>query len=93
MRVTDDTPALLRAIDTKLEAHLVQAGEIVVPPAKALAPVKTGALRDSIHAEVTHHKLTVGSTVPYGPKMEVHQPHLRPALHGKMPEIRRIFSK
>ena len=93
MQIKDNTPALLRVIDTKIEVCLGQSGDVVVPDAKQRAPVRIGTLRDSIHAEVTHHKLTVGSTVPYGPKMEVHQPHLRPALHGKMPEVKRIFTE
>lgn len=93
MRIKDNTPALLKAIDDKIESCLGQSGDVVVPAAKANAPVLSGALRDSIHDEVTHHKLTVGSTMPYGPKMEIRQPHLRPALHGKMPEIKRIFTK
>lgn len=92
MLLKDNTPALLSAIDDKIEDCLVQVGEIVVPPAKAAAPFKTGALRDSIHAEVEERKVTIGSTVPYGPAMEIHQPHLRPALHGSMNRIRRIFS-
>ena len=93
MRTKDNTTAVLRAIDDKIERCLVQAGNIVVPPAKAGAPFKTGALRESIQAEVTHHKVTIGSTVPYGAKMEIYQPHLRPALHGSMPEIKRIFTE
>lgn len=92
MRIKDNTTAVLKAIDDKIEACLGQSGAVIVPPAKAGAPFKTGALRRSIRAEVTHHKLTVGSTVPYGAKMEIHQPHLRPALHGSMNRIRRIFS-
>lgn len=93
MKITDNTPALLAAIGTKIEDCLGQVGDIIVPPAKAGAPFRTGTLRRSIHAEVTKNKLTVGSTVPYGPAMEIHQPHLRPALHGKMPAVKRIFSK
>lgn len=93
VRIKDNTAAVLKAIDDKIEASLGQAGAIVIPPAKAGAPFKTGALRASIHAEVTKDKVIIGSTVPYGPAMEIHQPHLRPALHGKRGAIRKVFEE
>ncbi len=216
VKITDNTQAFLVAIDDRIETRLVRVGKVVAARAKALAPVKTGALRRSIHAEIdpielmqetrkalgltkpaairyrrplkfprpfvayyqpgrrrrytipteeqykqmmkkyrkkmrratilsigpqttyrsvlahelahevapptrydvfrswfmgqrpfheaayakaqrrtrrVMRKVVVGSTVPYGPKMEVHKPHLRPALHGSKAEIKRIFAK
>jgi len=89
----DNTQGLLRAIDDKVEKSLVEVAELVKDAAVAGAPEKTGDLKRGIRAEVGKNKVTVGSTVPYGAIQEVKQPHLRPALHGKLLAIRRIFRK
>lgn len=91
MIIQDNTAAVLRAIDDKITDRLTKAKTIVVNAAKKNAPVLSGDLRNSIEGEVSGHKLSVGSTVSYGDIQEVRQPHLRPALHGSTPELRRIF--
>jgi hypothetical protein len=78
-RVTD---ALLGDIDMRLR----QAGEAVVAEARALAPVRTGALRSSIHYTVADRTLVIGVEVPWGVFQEFGtrfmrpHPYLRPAL-------------
>lgn len=93
MKIQDNTQELLRAIDDKAGKCLAESGNLVKDTAKAGAPKKTGDLQRSICVETTDNKVTIGSTVSYGAIQEIEQPHLRPALHGKLPAIKRIFGK
>lgn len=94
MKITDNTPALLAAIDAKIEDALTEVGQVVEQEAKRIVPVRTGRLRDNIKAlPPAKGVVVIGSDVPYAPFVEVRKPYLRPALHGSMNRIRRIFSK
>ena len=67
--------------------------------AKGLAPVRTGALRDSITASVETESLTaiIGSDLDYaifvelGTRKQAPQPYLRQALSSSTTEIQGIF--
>ena len=70
----------------QMAAYLEEIGARIVARAQDLAPVDTGALRDSITAEVEAGVLTVGSDLPYAAAQEFGtaripaHPYLRPAL-------------
>lgn len=77
-------------------------GEIVADEAKALAPVRTGRIRDSIRAGRGKTKAVVRAgfkTVPYAPVIhygwQEHniqpQPYLLQALQNKRDEVIRVF--
>lgn len=55
------------AISGALEA-VISESEV---QAKALAPVKTGALRDSIVGQVTGNQAVLGASVPYADDVEL----------------------
>jgi len=86
-------------IDTYLDRKMHQAGEAIVARAQALAPVRTGALRNSIAYVVAYneaggrHTLSIQVGVPYGVYQEfgtrnmAPHPYIRPALN----EIGRIW--
>ena len=94
IKITDNTPALLSAVDDKIEDALTEAGQVVEQEAKRIVHVVTGATRDSIDAlPPAKHQVAIGSPLGHAPYLEVYAPFLRPALHGKMPEIKRIFTK
>ena len=93
MRIIDNSSAVLRAINDKIDKRLAEIPGEIVKEAKNQAPVKSGKLRDSIKGEVIDRKVVVGSTVPYGPAAEIRKPHLRPAIHGKLNMIKRKFQQ
>lgn len=76
-----------------------------VPLAKALAPVKTGALRDSIDVDkVGPNRCLLHDGVPYGKYQElgfVHEktgqfirnPFMEPALEATIPDIEKRIGK
>lgn len=86
-------------INDKIDGNLYETGEIVVSRARQLAPVRTGALRDSIDYIILHGesgerselRITIGE--PYGIYQEFGtrnispHPFIRPALL----EARRIW--
>ena len=86
-------------IDRVIDDKMHRCGEAIVARAQALAPVRTGALRDSIAYVVAYnemggrHTLSIQVGVPYGiyqefgtRNMDPH-PYIRPALN----EISRIW--
>jgi len=89
--VTDNSNAVLKAISDKIDGRLPEIRDEIVTEARRNAPVKTGTLRDSIKGQVDNRRVVIGSTVPYGPAMEVKRPHLRPAIHSKLGMIKRKF--
>jgi len=91
VRIIDNSSAVLRAINDKIDKRLAEIPGEIVQEAKSNAPVKTGTLRESITAEVENRRVVIGSTVPYGPAAEIRKPHLRPAIHSKLDMIKRKF--
>jgi len=91
MKITDNSKAVLTAIGEKIDKSLKDIPGEIVAEARRNAPVKTGRLRDSIKGQVDNRRVIIGSTVPYGPAMEVKRPHLRPAIHSKLGMIKRKF--
>jgi HK97 gp10 family phage protein len=83
-----------QAVSLALEASAL----LVEGQAKALAPVDTGNLRNSITHEVEGQEAKVGTNVEYAPFVELGtskqaaQPYLNPALEQNKGNIKRIFA-
>lgn len=83
---TPKIAAFVRNIQPDVEKELDAVGSEMVTLAKSLAPVDTGALRDSIYARASGLELEFGNDVEYGAYQEFgtrFQPgtaHIRPAL-------------
>lgn len=92
MRIDWRNNAFMRAIDDKIEKMAIAHGRKIVATAKALAPVDTGALKNSIMYlyERKTRTLTISVGVPYWAYQEYGwyagrpQPYIRPAIaaHG-----------
>jgi len=91
VKITDNTNAVLGEVNRRTSAGLKEIAPIVVNTAKRDVVVVSGDLQDSITAEVEGNKLTVGSPLPYAPKIEMDKPFLRPALEKTRAEIKRVF--
>lgn len=91
MKITDNTKAILAEANSRASAGLEKIEPIILGTAKRDVVVVTGALRDSITAEVEGNRLTVGSPLPYAPKIEMDKPFLRPALESNRTKIQEIF--
>lgn len=97
--IKDNTDDILNEVDRLIKQKLERACLLVERSAKKACPVDTGTLRRSIvHVmSLDGRSAFVGSNVEYAPFVEMGtskmaaQPYLRPALHGNMPRIRRIF--
>lgn len=84
-------------IGTASSGALTKTASDIVETARALAPVDTGALRDSISASVTgalgDTAVEIGPTVSYGPEVEYGtsdtspQPFMRPAFERGTPQL------
>jgi HK97 gp10 family phage protein len=84
-----------QAVSLALEASAL----LVEGQAKALTPVDTGNLRNSITHEVEGKEAKVGTNVEYAPFVELGtvkmaaQPYLNPALEMNKGNIQRIFAE
>jgi HK97 gp10 family phage protein len=81
----------------KVEQEIVEiAGEQAFTRAKNLAPVDTGALRDSITLKVEESEATISSSleyaapVEYGTSRQAAQPYMRPAAEEVRKELPKI---
>lgn len=86
VRLTVDSEWMER-IREPLTRKLEQLGQRIEDTARALVPVDTGRLRNSLHHEVKNFTLRVGSRdveysayVEYGTSRTPAQPYLRPAI-------------
>lgn len=79
----------------EMQAAMTSAANEVATVARQLAPVDTGALRDSIHVDLVDGEAEVIADVPYaifvefGTSVDEAQPYLRPAADavvGRGPE-------
>ena len=91
VRVVEDTvtpklQAFVRNIEPDVERELDAIGSEMVDLARSLAPVRTGALRDSIYARASGFEMEFGNAVEYGlyqefgTRFQPGKPHIRPAL-------------
>lgn len=71
MTVADRTGEYLTALEAALPLALSEMGQAAAEKAKALAPVDTGRLRDSIGSRTEGLSCRVGTDVPYGLFQEV----------------------
>jgi len=84
--VTPKLQDFLRNIKPDVEKELDAIGFEMVDLARSLAPVDTGALRDSIYARASGFELEFGNAVDYGmyqefgTRFQPGTPHIRPAL-------------
>jgi len=100
----DRSGRLISFIENRSVEVLEQLAEKVVERAKELVPVRTGDLRDSIHAEILKTRVKIiadakndsGHSYAYyvetGTGRGPAQPFLRPALQSVIPDIQRSFS-
>ena len=91
--VTPKLAAFVRNIKPDVEKELDAIGLEMVDLARSLAPVDTGALRDSIYARGSGFDLEFGNAVDYGAYQEFGTrfqpgtPHIRPALDAHSQRI------
>lgn len=88
--IADTVTPILAAFPGRLEGvvekELDAVGTEMVDLARSLAPVDTGALRDSIYARASGFELEFGNAVDYGAyqefgtRFQAGTPHIRPAL-------------
>lgn len=94
----DNTRIILEAIDTQLQKGLEAVGLAAEGYAKALCPVDTGRLRNSITHQLDGDKAVyIGTNVEYAPYVEMgtsrqtEHPFLRPAAEGHSSEYSQIM--
>lgn len=91
MKIVDNTSAVLREVDRRIAKNLKLSISVVKDKAIATVAVKTGATQQSIDSKVDGHKAVVGAGTEYAPHLETRKPFLRPALHGSLNFIRKVF--
>ena len=88
----------IKSMEQAINVALTASALVVEGQAKALVPVDTGNLRNSITHEVEKKEARVGTNVEYGPFVELGtvkmaaQPYLNPALEQNKNSIRKIFA-
>lgn len=86
--VTLDLAALDAEVHIAAQKELARMAEHAVHIARSLAPVRTGKLRESIHAAVVADGVVIGSDLPYALPVEFGsedtpaQPYLLPAIYA-----------
>ena len=93
-RVAVDTAqldALIGGLDARVQRIIEKYAALLLAEAKRLAPVRTGALRDEIHADLTAYAAEIVSDVPYSAEQEYgtskvpSHPYMRPSLERYAP--------
>lgn len=82
----------IQQLEAAMQAGLVDIGKKIEADAKSMAPVRTGKLRDSIHAEVGNNEVTVGSNLVYAPIQEVRKHFLEQAIDKNSTYILNIMA-
>lgn len=83
------------ALSPEMEEYLLRVAQAGADGAARLAPVDTGALKDSYKAEVEPGEARFGSNLDYAEHVELGtykmraQPHLRPAIDDARREAER----
>ena len=89
---------VIQNVEQAIDLALTASALLVEGQAKALCPVDTGNLRNSITHEVEKKEARVGTNVSYGIYQELGtskmaaQPFLNPALEQNKGNIRKIFA-
>lgn len=97
VKITDNTPAVLEEVDTRIAAGLAEIGSAVERDAKVFVHVRTGKLQRSIRQVMEARAVHIGSDVEYAADLELGGPHraaypyLVPSLEGNREKLRRIF--
>jgi hypothetical protein len=84
--VTPKLRAFVKNIEPDVEKEFDAVGSEMIVFARPLAPVETGALRDSIYARASGFELEFGNAVDYGgyqefgTRFQLGTPHIRPTL-------------
>jgi HK97 gp10 family phage protein len=105
-RIKEKFEKMPKKFQRALREEFDSLGYLMESYAKAIAPVRTGRLRDSIFHSVEHLVLTIGakayyaSFVEFGTRFMHAQPYLRPAIrafspitHILKPRIREILEE
>ena len=79
-------------LEVCIKQGLQDVGQKLEADAKALAPVKTGKLRDSIYASVSDNEVTVGSDLVYAPIQELKKHYLEQAANKNSTYIANIMA-
>lgn len=88
----------IKNMEQAVNMALTASALVVEGQAKALVPVDTGNLRNSITHEVNKQEARVGTNVEYAPFVELGtvkmaaQPYLNPALEANKGNIKKIFA-
>jgi HK97 gp10 family phage protein len=88
----------IKSMEQAINVALTASALVVEGQAKALVPVDTGNLRNSITHEVKKQEARVGTNVEYAPFVELGtvkmaaQPYLNPALELNKGNIKKIFA-
>ncbi len=96
-KFTDNSAAVLRALESATHNGLTEIGKRAVDYARERVPVDTGALRDSIEATVEDDTLTVGSSKEYALPVETGtykmaaRPYLKPAMAEHSDEYKKVM--
>lgn len=72
-------PKIIKTIEDELEDQAI----IIQDEAKANAPVKTGALRDSISVDMKGLSALITATVPYADEVHARDPFMMEAANDK----------
>lgn len=97
VRIEDHTAEVKAQIEKALERGLEACGIQAESYAKALAPVDTGRLRNSISHTVDGDTAYIGSNVEYAPYQELGtskmkaQPYLKPAVQNHISDYETIL--
>jgi len=79
--VTPKLQAFVRNIEPDVEKEIDAIGLEMVDLARSLAPIRTGALRDSIYARTSGFDMEFGNAVEYGAYVELGTSRMSPRAH------------
>lgn len=88
-----------RAVEVGIEKGIARSAELVLQTAKFYCPVDTGALRESIRAEISKTGFEVGTDlyyakfVEFGTSKQRPQPYLYPAIAENKDKIVNIIQE
>ena len=98
VKITDNSAAMIAAMKQAKARALEICGGMAESYAKALCPVDTGALRNSIsHAPGGENDMYIGTNIEYAPYVELGtrrmaaKPYLRPAAENHGAEYRAVI--
>lgn len=99
MLTNDRTQEVMTELKAKVAQALDSVGLLAVGNVKALTPVDTGNLRDSIDYIVDDKSVTIGTNVEYAPYVEFGtsrqkaQPYLLPGIENNLGAYQEIINQ